>query len=293
MMQKVIVFFFFVFFQTVFFGQDKMIEAEDQLVIQYNAILDSENDAERIKSHDLFYKTLKQTLLLPGAYEYPFDKLITISKLQPDDRTFKIFTWNLQNDAGSHHFFGLIQLNSKTTRNKSGKVIELVNQSGVLEKTENKSYTAVKWPGAVYYDLIPFKKGGNTYYTVAGWRGFDTGLTQKLLDVIVLQGESVKFGYPIFKMQNRSQRRVVFTFNGKISMLLFYDSNSNRFVFDHLAAQNNIVTENHRFYGPDGSYDAFIKEKKEWLYEPNYDARNNKKNKDLFYNPVTDPDVEK
>jgi hypothetical protein len=292
-MQKALIFFFFILFPVVFFGQDSLIEAEDRLVFQYNAILDSEIDESRIKAHDLFYKTLKQTLALPGAYGYSFNKLITISKLQPDDKTFKIFTWNLQNDAGSHHFYGLVQLNPKTTRNKTEKVIELVDQSGVLEKTENKSYTELKWPGAVYYELIPFKRGGKTYYTVAGWRGFDTGLTQKLLDVIVIQGESIKFGYPIFKMQNKSQRRVVFTFSGKVSMLLFYDAKDNRFVFDHLAAQNNIVTENQRFYGPDGSYDAFIKEKKAWLFEPNYDARNNKKNKDLFYNPVTNPDVDK
>ena len=76
-------------------------------------------------------------------------------------------------------------------------------------------------------------------------------------------------------------------------MLLFYDEKNKRFVFDHLAAQNNIVTENFRFYGPDGSYDAFLKDKKEWLFEPKYDARNSDKNSDLFYNPVTDPDVEK
>jgi len=283
----------FILFQGVMSGQDQLIEAENKLVVQYNAILDSGNDEVRTKGHDLFYQTMKKTLELPGAFEYPFDKLVTISKLQPDDNQFRIFTWNLQNDAGSHGFYGLVQLNPKITRNKVEKVIELINQPGVLEKTENKSFAANKWPGAVYYELIPFKKGGKTYYTVAGWRGFDKGLTQKILDVIVLQGESVKFGYPLFKMQNRSQRRVVFTFNGKISMLLFYDQKIKRFVFDHLAAQNNIVTENYRFYGPDGSYDAFIKDKKEWLFEPKYDARNKESKDDLFYNPVSDPDIEK
>lgn len=292
-MQKSFAIIAFFLFQIALTGQDKLIDAEDKLVLYYNAILDSENDKDRDEAHGFFYQTLKHTLGLPGAFEYPFDKLVTISKLQPDDDQFRIFTWNLQNDAGSYSFYGLVQLNPGITKNKTEKVIELVNQPGVLEKTENKSYSAVNWPGAVYYELIPFKKGSKTFYTVAGWRGFDTGLTQKILDVIVLQGETVKFGYPLFKMQNRSQRRVVFTYSGKVSMLLFYDQKIKRFVFDHLAAQNNIVTENHRFYGPDGSYDAFIKEKKEWLFEPKYNARNSDKNKDLFYNPVTNPDVEK
>ena len=278
---------------SLVYGQQELLDFEDRLVNHYNAILDSKNDEARNEAHDLFYQTLKETLELKGSFEYPFDKLSTISKLQPDDDTFRIFTWNLQNDAGSHQFFGLIQINPKDTRDQSEKIIELANQIGVLEKTENKSYTAKSWPGAVYYELIPFKKGGNTYYTVAGWRGFDTGLTQKILDVIVIQGENVKFGYPLFKMSGRTQRRAVFTFSGKVSMLLYFDTKNKRFVFDHLAAQNNIVTENFRFYGPDGSYDAFLKDKKDWLYEANYDARNSAKNSDLFYNPVTDPDVEK
>ena len=292
-MRKYLLIIVFIATANLVTGQQALIDAEDNLVNQYNAILDSEKDEDRNKAHELFYQTLKQTLELKGAFEYPFDKLMTISKLQPDDHAFRIFTWNLQNDAGSHRFYGLAQINPKETRSKTEKIIELVNQTGVLKKTENKSFTATKWPGAVYYELIPFKKGGSTYYTVAGWRGFDTGLTQKVLDVIVIQGENVKFGYPLFKMKGRTQRRVVFTFSGKVSMLLFYDEKNKRFVFDHLAAQNNIVTENFRFYGPDGSYDAFLKDKKEWLFEPKYDARNSDKNSDLFYNPVTDPDVEK
>ena len=292
-MQKAFVIIVFVLIQSVLFSQDRLIEAEDQLVVQYDAILESKSDEVRTKAHEVFYQTMKQTLVLPGAFDYPFDKLVTISKLQPDDQKFRIFTWNLQNDAGSHSFYGLIQLNPKNTRDKVEKVIPLINQTGVLEKTENKSYTALKWPGAVYYELVPFKKGGTTYYTVAGWRGYDLGLTQKLLDVIILQGETVKFGYPLFKMQNRTQRRVVFTFSGKVSMLLFYDEKNKQFVFDHLAAQNNIVTENSRFYGPDGSYDALKKEKKEWLFEANYDARNKESKSDIFYNPVTNPDVKK
>jgi len=292
-MRKYLLVILFITVSNLVFGQQELFDAEDRLVNQYNAILDSEGDEERNKAHDLFYHTLKQNLVLKGAFEYSFDKLLTISKLRPEDQSFRIFTWNLQNDAGSHRFYGLVQLNPKGTQDKSEKVIELVNQPGVLEKTENKSYTATKWPGAVYYELIPFKKGSTTYYTVAGWRGFDTGLTQKVLDVIVVQGENVKFGYPLFKMKGRTQRRVVFTFSGKVSMLLFYDEKNKRFVFDHLAAQNNIVNENFRFYGPDGSYDSFLKDKKEWLFKPNYDARNSDKNSDLFYNPVTDPDVEK
>jgi len=292
-MRKSLLIILLIIASNLVFGQLDLIEAEDMLVEQYNAILDSEGDEERNKAHDLFYQSLKESLQLKGSFDYPFDKLLTVSKLQPEDQTFKIFTWNLQNDVGSHRFYGLVQFNPKGTRDKSEKIIELVNQPGVLEKAENKSYTATKWPGAVYYELIPFKKGGTIYYTVAGWRGFDTGLTQKILDVIVIQGEHVKFGYPLFKIRGRTQRRAVFTFSGKVSMLLFYDQKNKRFVFDHLAAQNNIVTENFRFYGPDGSYDAFLKDKKEWLFEANYDARNSDKNSDLFYNPVTDPDIEK
>lgn len=285
------------FFLSLYFSlplmhaQSEGIAMEDQLVEAYAKITNSDNDSLRTLNHDDFYQLLKSVLDQPESFAYPFEKLPAISKLKPDDQSFRIYTWNLQNDRGEHDFYGLVQLNPKTNKNDQ-LLLELENQRGELQNIDNKTFGAEMWPGAVYYELQTIKKKGKVYYTLAGWRGKDKAIAQKLLDVMYFQGGKLKFGYPLFKVKNRTQRRVVFTFSGNVSMLLIYDSRVKRFVFDHLAPRNNIVSENRKFYGPDGSYQAFYYDKKTWVLEEIYDARNRNNNKDSFYNPVTKPEIE-
>ena len=271
---------------------DQIVKNEDQLVNLYNDILVSEGNNLRDSNNSAFYDLLKTTLSIKEAYDYPFDRLPTISKMNSDDKSLRIFTWNLQNNEGVHDFYGIVQINPKLTRNKEIKVMSLENQKGELIKTENKSYSADKWPGAVYYQIITVKKGKKKYYTLAGWRGIDNGLTQKLIDVIYLSGENVKFGYPIFKMEKKTQRRIVFSYSAKATMHLNYNDKLQQFTFDHLAPSSNLVIGQYRFYGPDGSYDAVKLEKKSWAYIANIDAKNQGKTSDLLYTPVTNPEIE-
>lgn len=270
----------------------QLIDNEDELVNLYNQLLLAQENEERDSINLAFHETLVHSLELEGSFDYPFDKLPTISKMQSDDKTLRIFTWNIQNNEGRHAFYGLVQLNPKATKNKEVKTIRLTNQGGELKKTEFKSYGADKWPGAVYYQIITYKKGKQKYYTLAGWRGIDNGLTQKLIDVIYVSNDIVKFGYPLFKLDKKTQRRIVFSYNAKTSMHLQYSDKQDAFIFDHLAPSSNLVADKYRFYGPDGSYDELRREKKYWLYVPDIDAKNQAKDSDLFYNPVTKPDLD-
>jgi len=292
-MRKFLLLSFLYLIMAPVYSQKALIDAENTLVTNYNKILDSKVDKDRNAANQIFYQNLKQALMLSGAFDYPFDKLVTISILSPDDKAIRLFTWNLQNDAGEEDFFGLIELNPSLTKNKANKVIELINQKGELQKSDNKTFNADKWPGAVYYEVVPVKKGNTTYYTLAGWRGIDDGLKQKILDIVYIQSAKAKFGYPLFKMSNRTQRRVIFTFGGMTSMLLTFDDKNHRFVFEHLAPKNNLVVGNYRFYGPDGVYDSFVLEKKQWIYQSDIDVRNNKSSRDIFYNSPTKVKVKK
>ena len=269
-----------------------LIEMEDQLVSIYNDILLAEENQERENTNARFYEVLEQALLMDGSFEYPFDKLVPISIMASSDKAIRVFTWNLQNNEGMHDFFGMIQLNPKNTRGYVEKVIPLINQKGELSKVENKSFNANQWPGAVYYQIISIKKGKQKYYVLPGWRGIDNGLTQKVIEVIQLNGDNVKFGYPVFKVDNKMQRRFVFAYNAKATMHLRFDEKKEQFTFDHLAPSSNLVEGQYRFYGPDGSYDALAFEKKNWIYLPNIDAKNQEKESDIFYTPVIKPEIE-
>lgn len=272
---------------------DSVLINEEKLIGLYNTILLSEENIEREKYNSEFYSLFRETLSLENSFEHPFDNLPTISIMLAEDESFRIFSWNLQNNEGAHSFFGFVQLSPKVTKNKKEKVIQLKNQEGELLKLENKSFNSDKWPGAIYYQIVPLKKGKQKYYTLVGWRGIDNGLTQKIIDVVYLNGENVKFGYPLFKMDKKTQRRLVFSYNAKATMHLQFNNKEQRFVFDHLAPSSNLVVGQYRFYGPDGSFDALLLDKKVWVYKADIDAKNEAKKSDIYYNPVSQPDIDK
>ena len=85
---------------------------------------------------------------------------------------------------------------------------------------------------------------------------------------------------------------MVFSYNAKATMHLGYDEKQGQFIFNHLAPSSNLVADQFRFYGPDGSYDALVMDKKNWLYVPNVDAKNQEKPSDLFYTPVSKPNID-
>ncbi len=271
---------------------EELIKIEDELVALYNDLLLAEDNQTREGFNTQFYEVLENALLLDESFDYPFDKLLTISKMLSSDKALRVFTWNLQNNEGINDFFGIIQLNPKNTRGHIQKVIPLLNQKGELIKAENKSFNPNQWPGAVYYQIISIKKGKQNYYVLPGWRGIDNGLTQKVIEVIHLNGDNVKFGYPVLKNDKKMQRRFVFSYNAKATMHLAFDEKKEQFVFDHLAPSSNLVQGQYRFYGPDGSYDALKFEKKNWEYIPNIDAKNQEKDSDLFYTPAGKPEIE-
>jgi hypothetical protein len=284
-----------IFFSTSAYAQkadEQLLKIEEELIGIYNQILLSEENDERENYNHTFFDLLYTTLAIKGSFDYPFDNLPTISKMQSDDNMLRVFSWNLQNNEGEHRYYGVVQLNPKALKSKTEKAIMLINEESNLMKYENKSLGPEHWPGAVYYQIISIKKGKQKYYTLAGWRGIDNGLTQKLIDVVYISNESVKFGYPIFKVEKKTQRRLVFSYNAKTTMHLRYDDKLEQFIFDHLAPSSNLVSGQYRFYGPDGSYDALRREKKQWLYIPNVDAKNQAKESDIFYTPVTQPNID-
>ena len=66
---------------------DQIVENEDELVNLYNAILLSEKDGPRDSNNTAFYQLIEETLKLEGSFEYPFDRLPTISKMAADDKS--------------------------------------------------------------------------------------------------------------------------------------------------------------------------------------------------------------
>ena len=83
---------------------------------------------------------------------------------------------------------------------------------------------------------------------------------------------------PVFagmiQMDLQKLKRVIFEYSSQVVMSMRYDDKLNMIVMDHLAPSEPILTNNYRFYCPDGSFDAFKFEKGVFVLHKDVDARN-------------------
>jgi hypothetical protein len=61
-----------------------------------------------------------------------------------------------------------------------------------------RNWAPERWYGALYYEVIPVKKGGRTLYTLLGWKGYSKAETRKVIEMLSFKGGKPRFGAPVF-----------------------------------------------------------------------------------------------
>lgn len=238
--------------------------------------------------HNLDLKDkLKKFLVHPGAMTYPFDLWTTMSTIKSPDGEFRIFNWNVENDFGVHaHYCYLIKPNGR-----ENQVIELKEDKITLPPRPEQTLTAEHWYGALYYNIIPIKKGNKTFYTVLGYSGNDRSTNRKLLDVFYFKGKSLRMGFPLFQEapgSTRLLRRVFFEYSEKAIISVKMNDNLGAIVFDHLVPETPLLVGMYDFYIPDMTYDGYQWENGVWLYREDIIAYNELNKKVKYYGPSDD-----
>ncbi len=158
-----------------------LVEDEKELAKMANDILRHKDTDHKIAVNKRFINKLTEVLKRPESFNYPFDSLTTISRLKPQDNSFRIFTWyfvDLPNpDAyyaeNAHYYFGLIQ---RKHIDPSGKthyiVIPLMEIDRLPKGFESVVSDNFAWFGALYY---PPK--GEKY--IPAYQGYYYKLVQK------------------------------------------------------------------------------------------------------------------
>jgi hypothetical protein len=138
------------------------------------------------------------------------------------------------------------------------------------EKWDNKVYDETKWPGALYYAVVPMSKGkkaGNSY-TLLGFESKDNLSNYKVIEVITLSNDGCKFGGNFFEFEDRNPKRVVFEYSDQVTCSLRYYEKQKTIVVDHVSPRESIYEGFVPEYGPDGSYDGYVLENGKWKYTP-------------------------
>jgi hypothetical protein len=197
----------------------------------------------------------------PQTFDYPFADLKMCTITAPDGK-FRVLNWNQPMRDGTHKYYGFVLI-----KNAEGKIswLELIHTPDRKGWQRNKYYTHENWPGALYYEIIPMaKKGRGDTYVVLGWDGVDNLTNKKIVDVVQIKKDRVRFGGDLFEGEEGFGKRVILEYSNGVSASLKYYPKGGYIVFDHLSPRNPAMVGIFSDYGPDGSYDALKLEKGKW-----------------------------
>ncbi len=163
---------------------------EDSLKTFAFEIIQGRTAEQRLVADSQFTKMFVRALKINNSFYYPFDSLITISRLAPQDSSFKIFTWQMVVNDYVTRVHGAIQMK---TADGSLKLFPLIDKSAVTSNKEDTIGNNFGWMGAVYYKLIEKKAFGKNYYTLLGYDENNINSNKKVIEILTFQN-----GEPIF-----------------------------------------------------------------------------------------------
>ena len=249
-------------------------EYEDTLLILSNNIMYGGTLEIREKANIGFVSEFKEVMKFKESYVYPFDSLKTISRLNPDDNSFRLFNWILPQGNGTNKYFAFIILpNSDKDYNH---IIELKHTETNLFNFETTIYNNENWYGSLYYKIISPKKKNNQHYTLLAWNGNNPESIVKIIDVLEIKKQKVTFGKDIFVKGEDTTKRIVVEYNRNTSASVNFDADKNRIILDHLVPLKENQEGFNQFYVPDGSYDCFLYKNGKWIFKEDVDVRTNK-----------------
>lgn len=245
-------------------------------------VINSPDQAERYESNALMVRKLVRALQIQNSYSFDFDSLKSLSIQRSPDNAFRIFTWHVMNQNGTYRFYGAVQMKSS----EKLQLHPLVDYSNNITSPQDTLLDNNHWLGSQYYKIVPVTKNTSTpYYILLGWKGNNVKSTKKVIEVLHFKGGKPIFGMPVFegKAAFNGKQRIIFEYSRSTSMMLNYEPEENRIVFDHLAAPSPEMESNPAFFGPDLSYDALKFANGRWKLTENVELTNRESEIDDLY----------
>ena len=250
-------------------GFKMLAKIEDTMKLHSRNMVWDQNASRRFSADSMFVRSLVKSLRTPYSFDYPFDSIMTVSKIYAPDSTFRIFSWQYNRDDNYFRQRGAIQMR---TADGSLKLFPLLDMSEFTDKPEDSIRTAQNWVGAIYYGIVKKTHNNKNYYTLIGFDDNNLRSTKKWIDVLTFneKGEPV-FGGPYFQMPVENSKsvaskpRFVLEFKKDGRARMNYDSEMDLIIYDHLISESNEPGKKHTMI-PDGDYQGFKWTNGKWVY---------------------------
>lgn len=230
-------------------------------------ILQGRNAEDRFYADSAFTKIFVRALQIKNSFYFPFDSLVTISKLSPEDSSFKIYTWQLVVNEDVVRKHGAIQMR---TSDGSLKLFPLIDKTEVTIDIGDTISDNFGWIGAVYYKLITKKAFGKNYYTLLGYDENNINSDRKIIEVLTFKEGKPIFGGAFFSFQDnsinkKSFARYIMEYKKNASPRLTYDPEMDMIIYEHMISETGEPTKKYT-YIPDGDYEGLKWRDGKWVH---------------------------
>lgn len=263
-----ILFNFFCFSQRISKSERSFLnQKEDSLKNYANEMVQGINPKNRFTADSIFTKMFVRALKTNNSYYYPFDSLVTISKLYPPDSSFRIFTWQLVISESVIRQHGAIQMK---TANGSLKLYPLIDKSDVTINIADTIGNNKGWIGAVYYRIVQTKSGNQNFYTLLGYDENNIRTNRKIIEVLHFINEEPEFGGRYFSFENDTLKvpatsRYIMEYKKDAAPRMNYDDELGMIVFEHLESESGEPKKKWTLI-PDGDYEGFKWKNGKWVH---------------------------
>ncbi len=235
-------------------------QTENEMRVNSLKMVQDPDVIDRYRADSFFTRGLIKALRIPNSFYYPFDSILTVSRLYSPDSVFRIFTWQLVKDSSSCRQKGAIQMK---TEDGSLKLIPLYDNSDDSQNPVDSIRTNKRWIGAIYYKIILKTFNNKNYYTLLGFDENNEYSNKKWIEVLTFdaKGEPL-FGGRFFQYANDELKppqpafRFCLEFKEDGRARMNYDPEMDAIVFDHLISENKKPSKRETLV-PDGDYEAF------------------------------------
>jgi len=242
-------------------------QKEDTLKVFADKIISGQSISIRFNNDSLFTRGFVKALKTPYSFYYPFDSLLTISKLYAPDSSFRIFTWQMVVSDNLTRQHGAIQMR---TPDGSLKIFPLIDKSDVTVSLADTAGNNKSWIGAVYYRIIQNRSSNQNYYTLLGYDENNLKSNRKFIEVLSFQNDEPIFGGRYFSYEEDSVKkystsRYVMEYKKTAGARLAYDEEMDMIILEHLESETGEPLKKWT-YIPDGDYEGFKWKNGKWVH---------------------------
>lgn len=260
---------------------------EDSLKILSQKIIQGRSAGDRFIADSEFTKMFVRALRIKNSFYYPFDSLLTISKLTPPDSSFKIFTWQMVINDNVVRQHGAIQMK---TADGSLKLLPLIDKSDITINMFDTIGNNFGWIGAVYYKLIQTQSGNKKYYTLLGFDENNIRSNKKIIEVLSFENGLPVFGGSYFNFSDNSSlkqktARLILEYKKNASPRLVYDEDQDIIIYEHLISETGETQKKYTYIG-DGDYEGLKWKDGTWVHIDKVFKQQLKEGNEPIPNPI-------